>query len=304
MAKIRVYELATKLGLDNKEIVDKLNQAGIEVKNHMSALEEEVALKFESSQSQQADAAPVDETVEVKVKEERLGSGLIRRRRKTVAKEEPVAEEPVVAAEESAPVVAAEPVVEESAPAAEEVAAQKADAPVEKAGDVEEPAAVVEAAAEVSDETPDATEAVAAEAEAKPEKAAAAKKKTKKESNSTAKILGRVELPKPAERPRRQPAGADKGKKPAPGSRPDRPARPARPAAPRAAGAPGAPMVPDVPSEKEGRSKKKKKGGREAAGGPIATSATVRAVKLTDLPKRLKSRSRKRSSVKSGLPML
>jgi hypothetical protein len=35
MAKIRVYELATKLGLDNKEIVDKLNQAGIEVKNHM-----------------------------------------------------------------------------------------------------------------------------------------------------------------------------------------------------------------------------------------------------------------------------
>src|SRR5210317_1559742 len=95
MAKIRVYELATKLGLDNKEIVDKLNQAGIEVKNHMSALEEEVALKFESSQSNQADAATADETVEVKVKEERIGSGLIRRRRKTVVKEEPVVEEPV-----------------------------------------------------------------------------------------------------------------------------------------------------------------------------------------------------------------
>ncbi len=268
MAKIRVYELATKLGLDNKEIVDKLNQAGIEVKNHMSALEEEVALKFESSQSNQADAAPLDETVEVKVKEERIGSGLIRRRRKTVVKEEPVAEEPVAAAEESAPVVASEPEAEESAPSTEEAIEQKTDAPVEMAEDVEEPAAVVEAA-EVAEETPPATEAVATEAKAevKPEKEAAAKKKPKKDTSSTAKILGRVELPKPAERPRRQPAGGDKSKRPAPGSRPDRPARPARPAAPRAAGAPGAPMVPEVPSEKEGRSKKKKKGGgREAAG--------------------------------------
>ena len=264
MAKIRVYELATKLGLDNKEIVDKLNQAGIEVKNHMSALEEEVALKFESSQSNQTDAAPVDEIVEVKVKEERIGSGLIRRRRKTVVKEEPVAEEPVVAAEESAPVVASEPEAEESAPSTEEAIEQKTDAPVEKAEDAEEPAAVVEAAV-ISEETSDATEAVAAEE--KPEKEAAAKKKTKKISSSTAKILGRVELPKPAERPRRQPAGGDKAKRPAPGSRPDRPARPARPAAPRVAGAPAAPMVPEVPSEKEGRSKKKKKGGgREVAG--------------------------------------
>ena len=75
MAKIRVYELATKLGLENKDIVDKLNQAGIEVKNHMSALEEEVALKFESTQSSQTEAAPADESVEVKVKEERIGSG-------------------------------------------------------------------------------------------------------------------------------------------------------------------------------------------------------------------------------------
>ena len=128
MAKIRVYELATKLGLDNKEIVDKLNQAGIEVKNHMSALEEEVALKFEAGQSTQA-----DENVEVKVKEERISSGLIRRRRKTVAVEAPepevvVAEEPAPAvAEEVAPAV--EEVAEEVAPAVEEVAEEKAAAP-------------------------------------------------------------------------------------------------------------------------------------------------------------------------------
>ena len=85
MAKIRVHELATKLGLDNKEIVDKLNHAGIEVKNHMSALEEEVALKFETTLSGKTGSASSDESVAVKVNEERISSGLIRRRR-TVAK--------------------------------------------------------------------------------------------------------------------------------------------------------------------------------------------------------------------------
>ena len=123
MAKIRVYELATKLGLDNKEIVDKLNQAGIEVKNHMSALEEEVALKFEAGQSTQA-----DENVEVKVKEERISSGLIRRRRKTVVVEEPEPE--VVVAEEPAPAV-----TEEVAPAVEEVAEEKEVAPAVEAAE-------------------------------------------------------------------------------------------------------------------------------------------------------------------------
>ena len=139
MAKIRVYELATKLGMDNKEIVDKLNQAGIEVKNHMSALEEEVASKFEAGQSSQANDTPVDESVEVKVKEERIGSGLIRRRRKIVAKEEPApaeAEE-VAAPEEAAPV--AEDVTKEVA-AAEEPPAQE-EAVVAEVGTPEEPEA-------------------------------------------------------------------------------------------------------------------------------------------------------------------
>ena len=111
MAKIRVYELATKMGLDNKEVVEKLQQAGIEVKNHMSAVEEDVAQKFETEQAGRlVDAPEAEENVEVKVKEERISSGLIRRRRKTVVKEEPVVEEPAVA---EAPVE--EPVVAEAA---------------------------------------------------------------------------------------------------------------------------------------------------------------------------------------------
>ena len=244
MAKIRVYELATKLGLDNKVLVDKLNQAGIEVKNHMSALEEEVAHKFEAGQSSQASDAPAEETAPVEVKEERISSGLIRRRRKTVVKAEPVPEEAPATVEDAAPV--AEETMEQ-----EETVPEKDPANEELAESAETPQETAEA---VEAETP-VEKAV---------KASSAKKKEKKETTNTAKILGRVELPKPAERPRRQAAAPTKGKKPASATaakpadrkRPDRPSRPA---------APGAPMVqPDVPSEKEGRSTKKKKKGRDS----------------------------------------
>ena len=236
MAKIRVYELATKLGLDNSVLVDKLNQAGIEVKNHMSALEEEVAHKFEAGQSDQASDAPAGETVEVEVKEERISSGLIRRRKKVV-KKEPAPEEAPATTEDAAPV-------------AEEAVDQEETTP-EKMSAKEE---ITEAA-----ETPQAeTEAVEIEAPAeKVEKAAPAKKKEKKETVTRAKILGRVELPKPAERPRRQAATPVRGKRPAPvdRKRADRPGRPAAPATPM--------MQPEIPSEKEGRSTKKKKKGRD-----------------------------------------
>ncbi|MBW2688540.1 MAG: translation initiation factor IF-2 [Deltaproteobacteria bacterium] len=258
MAKIRVYELATKLGLDNKVLVDKLNQAGIEVKNHMSALEEEVAHKFEAGHSGQTDDAQAEAEVKVEVKEERIGSGLIRRRRKVVVKEEP---EPVVAPaapEDDVTVIAeATSETEEAAPESEAKAEQKETASEEEPVKAES-AEVVEEPQTTSD---------AAETKEPAEKAAPAKKKAKKETVTRAKILGRVELPTPTERPRRKPAAGDKAKRPAPTDRkrPDRPARPGRPAAP---GAPGAPMVPDLPSEKEGRSTKKKKKGRDNAARP------------------------------------
>jgi translation initiation factor IF-2 len=38
-AKVRVYEVAKDVGLSNKDLVDKIRALGIEVKNHMSALE-------------------------------------------------------------------------------------------------------------------------------------------------------------------------------------------------------------------------------------------------------------------------
>ncbi len=36
MGKLRVHELAKKLGLENKELIDKLNKAGLDVKSHPS----------------------------------------------------------------------------------------------------------------------------------------------------------------------------------------------------------------------------------------------------------------------------
>ena len=41
MAKIRVYELAKKLSMTNKAFLTKLRAMNIEVKSHMSSLEDE-----------------------------------------------------------------------------------------------------------------------------------------------------------------------------------------------------------------------------------------------------------------------
>ncbi len=43
MTKLRVYELAKELGMDNKELMEVLEKKSVEVKNHMSTLSDEVA---------------------------------------------------------------------------------------------------------------------------------------------------------------------------------------------------------------------------------------------------------------------
>jgi translation initiation factor IF-2 len=272
MGKIRVYDLAKKLGIENKDLVDQLNQSGIEVKNHMAVLDEQDAEKFESSRQ---GAKPAEETADENVQEKRISSGLIRRRRsKAPAPEvvepvatEPVAEEPVVE-EPAAEVVPAE---EPAAPVAAKVVSEEA-APVESVEPTtEEPVAKQEVAAEEKTEVKAEEAAPAEPAEPEEPEAPAAPVKKKRPAKDTvvrAKILGRVELPKKVEPPRRkQPAaaGQKRGERvvraDAPGGRPQRPQRPTRPGAP--GGAPGgAPMPPPMdPSEiaKEGRNKKAKK---------------------------------------------
>ncbi|MEJ2471278.1 MAG: translation initiation factor IF-2 [Desulfuromonadales bacterium] len=242
MAKIRVYELATRMGLDNKDAVDKLQQAGIEVKSHMSVLDEETARDFEAAQTAApAEDAADEETVEVKVKEERISSGLIRRRRKTVTKEKP---EPPAEPE------TAEPAAEEASSATAATAEQR---PAEQQTTGEDVPAATEESPTESVSPSDVTETAAAEKE----KPAAPEKKPAKQEAARAKILGRVELPTATERPRRQESAAEKGKRPgqAERRRPDRPSRPAAPSLPA--------MQPEPIPEKEGRGGKKKKKGRD-----------------------------------------
>jgi len=46
LGKIKVYELAKKMGIKNSEMIEKLNKMGVEVKSHLSTVEDSIANKF------------------------------------------------------------------------------------------------------------------------------------------------------------------------------------------------------------------------------------------------------------------
>ncbi len=124
MNKTRVYELAQKLGIDNKEIISRLKSIGIEVKNHMAVLDDDIVKKLLKPAT----------VKEVSQEEIRVKPTLIRRRPKVV--EESVAAGPEgVPAEESAKAV--EGVLEERVADAAEKELKKHvphEAPMEEAG--------------------------------------------------------------------------------------------------------------------------------------------------------------------------
>ena len=43
MTKMRVHELAKELGMENKELIDLLHKKNVEVSNHMSSIEDNIA---------------------------------------------------------------------------------------------------------------------------------------------------------------------------------------------------------------------------------------------------------------------
>ena len=285
MGKVRVYELAKELGLDNKEMLAKLADAGVDVASHASSLSEEDLQKLKT----------LDNPPEEKIEESRIKPGLIRRRRTVVRKsEKPAAEpEPEVAevpepAAEPEPEVAEEPkpaaepepeVAEEPKPAAEpepEVAeepkpvAEPEPEPEPEPEVAEEPKPAAEPEPEVAEEPkpaaepePEVAEEPKPAAEPEPEVAEEPKKKPAKATADKAKILGRVELPQAA------PAGSQERSRGRGGERPARQPRQDRSGRPEAAPARGrkrvdvapAPMEQPLP-EKEGRNKKRKKGRR------------------------------------------
>jgi len=85
MVKLRVYELAKELEMTNSDLVARLHDMGIQVKGHMSSLDENQARMVRdmvAGRSQQM------------IVEKRVGRDIIRRRRKIVATEPAVEPEP------------------------------------------------------------------------------------------------------------------------------------------------------------------------------------------------------------------
>ncbi|MDO3376684.1 translation initiation factor IF-2 [Geoalkalibacter halelectricus] len=304
MGKTRVFELAKQMGLESKELLEKLEAAGISVANHMSVLEEGDLKKFEAAN------APVVAQIE----EERVKPGIIRRRRREVPVEsveetEAVAESGAVAQPKSeTPAAPAEPQetpasqpsekAPEETPSAAKIAAPEAAPPAEpEPVPVTPPAEEKEAPAEkiVAEDKEVSAPPVAAKPAARPER------REEKPTPGRAKVLGRVDLsrlssgpPARSEEPQRRerpaarreappgrPAGAGR---PAPTGRPAPNGRPAPEGRPAPAGRPAtagrgrpsftpAPAPDEVFTPKEvrgGKKNKKGRGGYDAPGGEVA----------------------------------
>ncbi|MBI3077960.1 MAG: translation initiation factor IF-2 [Deltaproteobacteria bacterium] len=100
MGKMRVYQLAKELGLENTDLVAKLqSELGIAVKSHMSMLEDDQVAAVRERFSVKPVEAPAPPPVEVI--EQRVGSRILRRRVKVV--------EPAVVAEPVPPVLEGPP---------------------------------------------------------------------------------------------------------------------------------------------------------------------------------------------------
>ena len=153
MAKVRVHELARDLNMTNKLLLAKLNDMDIDVKSHMSSLDDDVIAEIKES---------LFGTKKETIEETRIKPTVIRRRRKKtkVDPSEAVETQPE---EEAAP--------EEAETPAEEI---------EKAVDEEPVAAEAEAAEEKEAKEPVADEKPAAQKAAKPKKKAVKKEPSAK----------------------------------------------------------------------------------------------------------------------------
>ena len=61
MGKLKVYELAKEMNLTNQEMIEKLKNIGVEVKSHLSTVEDSVVEKLKGGASKKADKAPKEE---------------------------------------------------------------------------------------------------------------------------------------------------------------------------------------------------------------------------------------------------
>jgi translation initiation factor IF-2 len=301
MAKMRVYELAKELKIDNKELVRQLIEFGYDVRNHMSTLTPEEAQEVREKTKESRSEV---------VEEKRVTKTVIRRRRKKVdaeaeeaqsekeeaeaapeaeEKREPVAEEAQAAAEAAEP--APEPAEEakaEEAPKEEAAAPEVAPEPVPEAEQAEPPAEAAEAAEAAPTEEAPAGEPPAEEAAAKTAEGAAPELAAEEAAAAEAPAEKPAEEPKKAKKTKAEAEPAEKPEKkakPKPKKKPrgDEPARiisrPTKPVAPTlpSGGRPAPPsrrpgppkhqdmMPPPGPQPEKVEGTRKRKKGKKAA---------------------------------------
>jgi len=207
MSKVRVYEVARELGMGNRELLSRIQALGIQVRNHMSALEPAEVDRVRRA----LDKDKAENTIE-----ERITKTVIRRR--TKKKKKPAKEEPAAAPAEAKekPAAAAKPAAKANGKAAAAPAkAEPKPEPVEaKAPEkkVEEPAPAPKA------EEP--------KVEAAPEPKPEAKPEPKPEPEPK-----KAEPPPPPPRqgPATNPVAAQSDPKPDPSPQPARPTLPQQP---------------------------------------------------------------------------
>jgi translation initiation factor IF-2 len=284
MAKIRIYELAQRLGMGNKDLLKRLRDKGVEAKSHMSVIDEETVREFENNNTG-SDTDPQETFAE-----ERISTGLIRRRRKVQPSKEK--DEDKVPAprtsdgEEEKPAAAASAApqqdIQNERPAAATAQDQKQDKPSagaereqleagatsgSEAADADADSAAQKPESVQKQKDPSAPDTVPERERRAPTRDVASivssgieeKRPQKTTTRTGARILGHVELPKSAMRQDQSARGGKKngagdkrkahtGGRPAssPGGRPVAPgARPVAPAGRSDAVPAGKPKTPD-----------------------------------------------------------
>ncbi len=257
MSKVRVYEVARDLGMDNKALLGLLKDLGVsDVRNHMSAIAPEAVERVKRH---------LDKQNGEKMVEERIHAAVVKRRPKRSSAKAEVSS-PRAAPAPSSPAASPEPVKREAPPAKVEPAAAKAKAEPVQAKQPEPAAVPVEAKAPEAEAKPEpkAAEAVAPRksspkaapaptpappaAEAKPEQPAeqpVAPKPVQPPAPQAGPEAPKAEAPKKAPEPAPAAAAAPKAAAPKAAAAPARAA--AAPAPARAAAPSAPPPRPSTP---------------------------------------------------------
>ena len=125
MSKVRVYEVARELGVENRDLIQRIATLGIQVRNHMSVLDQVEVDRIKRSLGKDRSEAMV---------EERIRPTVVRRKRRKKSEEA----EPVAAEEATASAPGTEPAVEPASVAPTPgPSAEPAPAPAEASAEAE-----------------------------------------------------------------------------------------------------------------------------------------------------------------------